>query len=186
MAPANLLHIPYLVPFRLLPREHPDDTRAEIPNVEPETGLPATYKYPPWAIAIGALCVAITCLFFAFLCAGLNRRNNRRAALVLEYPGLEDKVPLASGLAGSTSMTAAALAMPKHAEKIGTLALPENGAVLGLGVVTMPAKLKRMWRRWDRRRVKEEEVDGVAVGVVELKTVGMSSTKMEPEEDGTR
>jgi len=179
MAPTNLLSPPYFLPLRLLPRDDPDNTQAEILNVESAPPPPFPYKYPGWGIAIGVLCVAITCLFFAFLCAGINRRNNHRAALIAEFPCLVARVPLASGLAGSTCMTAAALAMPMHAEAIGTLEMPEKGGVVG--VVRMPARLKRAWRRLGRRRTKEEDVEGVSVGVVELKPVG-SGTKMEAKD----
>jgi hypothetical protein len=180
MAPANLLPLPYFLPVPLLPRnvpnDGPDNGETEIPSFEPPPPPPSPYKYPGWGIAIGVLCVAITCLFFAFLCAGLNRRNNRRAALVAEFPCLDAKVPLASGLAGSTCLTAAALAMPMHAEAIGTLEMPEKE-----GVVRMPARVKRAWRRLGRRRTKEEDVEGVSVGVVELKPMG-SGMKMEAKE----
>lgn len=180
MAPRDLLPLPYLLNIRLLGRDTPDDTTGEVPNPQPEP-VPPGYKYPSWAIAVGVLCVIIVCIFFALVCAGLNRRNNRKAALAAEFPCFDSKLPLVCSLATSTSATAAAVAMPFHASEIGTPPLP--GPADKLLNLKLPVKLPRVFKKWRRRT---EEVQRVVVAGLELKQVEVGKGKMEPRDETAR
>lgn len=161
MAPKDLLPLPYLLTIRLLTRDTPDDTTGEVPNIEPEP-VPS-YKYPGWAFGVGVLLVFILCIFNAFMCAGINRRLNRKAALKAEYPCLAANMGLVSCLANSTSVAAAAVAMPRHdGSEIGTVpGLDQKKRIVNIDLkvvktkmqdLKMPVALPRVFRRLGRKK----------------------------------
>lgn len=192
---------PYLMKIgRLAIRDTPDDSTSG-PNGTPEDNLvpPAflEYKYPSWGIAVGTLCVALTCVAFSFLCACLNRRSNKQAAFLAEFPCLGPKTHLASGLATSTCAIPTALALSKYADEFGpaTIAAEKTLAIgtrTPFGFVTdkikMPKQVTRVFRKVGRNKEQEESVDGVPVGVdiVELKPVDLASTVLDPKDEQSK
>ena len=176
MPPKNLLPLPYLLADHLLTRDTPDDTTGEVPNIEPEPVLP--YKYPKWAFGIGTLVVFAACIFFAFTCAGINRRLNRKAALRTEFPCLRNNMGLVSCLATSSSAAAAAFVMPGQADEIVTLPPVEDqkGKVdlkavkVKMQELKMPAALPRVFRKLGRKRARGEVVDA-DIELIQLNSV---------------
>ncbi|KFY07557.1 hypothetical protein V492_07023 [Pseudogymnoascus sp. VKM F-4246] len=166
MPPIKLHSLPYLLAAQLLARDTPDDTTGEVPNIKPEPAPP--YKYPSWAFGIGCLAVFGMCIFFAFTCAGINRRLNHKALLRAEFPCLEANMGLVSCLAASTSVSAALFVMPGQASDIRMLPpVEEQKKVIDLKVVKfkvqeikMPAALPRAFRKMGRKRTRGEDADG--------------------------
>ncbi|ELR05164.1 hypothetical protein VC83_03807 [Pseudogymnoascus destructans] len=177
MPPTNLLPLPYLLAVQLLSRDMPDDTTGEVPNIEPEPVPP--YKYPSWAFGIGTLVVFVICIFFAFTCAGINRRLNRKALLRAEFPCLGANMGPVSCLATSSSNAAAAFVMPGHAEEVRTLSpMEEQKKVVDLKVVKinmknlkMPAALPKVFRKLGRKRERGEVVADDDVELIQLSSV---------------
>lgn len=182
---------------RLAIREAPTpDDSTTGPNDPQETNLvpPAypDYNYPKWGIAVGTLCVAMACVFFSFICAFLNRRNNKQAAFLEEFPCLDSKLHTGSGLATSTCAIPTALALSKYADEFGpaTIAAEKISAIgtrTPFAVITdrirVPKKVTRAFRLRGRRKV-QQDVEGLPVGVdiVELKPVDLTSTVLDAKE----
>lgn len=205
MAPTFLRPSSYLLKIGLLAIRNTDpdiddQDSTSGPNGTPEDNIapPAfpDYKYPGWGIAVGTLCVALCCVAFSFLCAFLNRRNNKQAAFLAEFPALDSNTHTASGLATSTCAIPTALALSKYADAFGpaTIAAEKTSAIgtrTPFGFVDkihMPRQVTRAFRKVGRRKVQNESVDGVPVGVdiVELKPVDLTSTVLNPEGQGTK
>lgn len=199
MAPAFLRPSPYLmIVGRLAIREAPTPNDSTTgPNDPQETNLvpPAypDYNYPKWGIAVGTLCVAMACVFFSFICAFLNRRNNKQAAFLAEFPCLDSKLHTGSGLATSTCAIPTALALSKYADEFGpaTIAAEKISAIgtrTPFATITnrikMPKKVMRAFKFHSRRKV-QQDVEGVPVGVdiVELKPVDLTSTVLDQKEE---
>ena len=199
MAPAVLRPSPYLMTLgRLAIREAPTpDDSTTGPNDPQETNLvpPAYpgYNYPKWGIAVGTLCVAMTCVVFSFACAFLNRRNNKQVAFLAEFPCLDSKLHTGSGLATSTCAIPTALALSKYADEFGPATIAAEkissiGTRTPFGMITdrikMPRKVTRAFKLHGRGKV-QQDVEGVPVGVdiVELKPVDLTSTLLDPKEE---
>lgn len=176
MPPTNLLPLPYPVAVHLFSRDTPDDTTGEVPNIEPEPVPP--YKYPGWAFGIGTLVVFVMCIFFAFTCAGINRRLNRKTALRAEFPCLGANMGLVSCLAASTSVSAAMFVMPGQASEIGTLPpVEKQKKVADLKVVKiniqglkMPVALPRVFKELGRKKTRGDSADA-GVELLQLSSV---------------
>lgn len=205
MAPIFIRPSPYLMKIGLLAIRNTDPNiddqdSTSGPNGTPEENVapPAgpNYKYPSWGIAVGTLCVAICCVGFSFLCAFLNRRNNKQAAFLAEYPSLGSKTHTASGLATSTCAIPTALALSRYADEFGpaTIAAEKTSAIgtrMPFGFVNnihMPRQVTRVLRKVGRREVRNESVDGVPVGVdiMELKPVDLTSTVLNSGGEGAK
>ena len=202
MAPTSPFIRPYLMQIgRLTIRDENINNQDSVdgPAGTPEYNTPEAfpdYTYPGWGIAVGTLCVALCCVAFSFLCAFLNRRSNKQAAFLAEFPCLGSKTHLAGGLATSTCAIPTALALSKYADAFGpaTLAAEKTSAIgtrQPFGFVNrmqMPRQVTRVLHKVGRRKAQNESVNGVPVGIdiVELKPVDLTSTVLDSKEEGTK
>lgn len=150
----------------LIPRRTPEEEElGELPDIE---GGPDgnKYVYPSWGIGVGVLCVLACCVFFSYCCSFVNRRNNKRAAFLAEFPCLDPTVPLASGLATTTCAAAIGHALPLYKDDVGpTKPAIDRKLPLGLNKVSVPMPVKRAV---NRMKGKKETV-GQDMGMVEMK-----------------
>lgn len=163
----------------LVPRRTPEEEElGELPDIE---GGPDgnKYNYPGWGIGVGVLCVMACCTFFSFCCSVVNRRNNKRAEFLAEFPCLDPSVPLASGLATTTCAAAIGHVLPLYKDDIGpTKPAEEKKLPLGLDKISVPANVKLAVNRMKGKK----KTMGEDLGMVELNG---QEVKMDDAEDPT-
>ncbi len=167
-----------------------ENSPGDVGDISPEPEAFPEYKFPGWGIALGALCVIATCAFFGWVCTYTNRQSRRKALLLEEYPCLDGLTHLASQLARHATSTAL---LPQQwvDNELGPVqtapAIDEKsaGAPFGIDVrkIKMPTKLKQVVGKMGRRIAREEGVEGVAAGMMDMKPVDMSTTKLEPKDE---